>query len=304
MAYGRARRFGMPTRRMDHATAYLMILPSFAFLVTFVLVPLFMAVEKSFTDWNFYLESGFVGLRNFRLVLQNELFLISLVNGLKFVSLIVPAQLVLSFLFAHVLKGLTGGYGAFVKTAVYVPTVISGVVASTIFLFLLNFRAGLFNMILAKFGIARVAFLADPSWAVVSITVPALWLGFGYNSLVMYAGLINIPGTYYEAAAVDGAGAFTRLVRITLPSMRNVMILLAIGLLTGTLQMFDLVLMMTGGGPLNLTLTPILFLYNNFRSLDRTMGYTVAGALIMMLAITAVNTIVFTLIRSRKSQDA
>ena len=138
-----ARRFRQPTRRMDHATAYLMILPSFAFLAVFVLVPLFMAVQKSFTDWNFYLESGFVGLRNFRLVLQNELFRASLVNGLKFVALIVPAQLVASFLFAHVLKGLSGGYGVFVKTAVYVPTVISGVIASTIFLFILNYRAGL-----------------------------------------------------------------------------------------------------------------------------------------------------------------
>ena len=298
------RRYRLPTRRMDHATAYLMILPSFAFLAVFVLVPLYMAVEKSFTDWNFYLESGFVGLRNFRLVLQNELFRASLVNGLKFVALIVPAQLVFSFLFAHVLKGLTGGLGVVVKTAVYVPTVISGVVASTIFSFLLNYRAGLINMLLGAFGVGRIAFLAHPVWAVVSIAVPALWLGFGYNSLVMYAGLINIPQTYYEAAAVDGAGAFTRLVRITLPSMRNVGILLAISLVTGTLQIFDLVFMMTGGGPLNKTLTPILFLYNNFRSLDRTMGYTVAGALIMMLAITAINTVVFTLIRSQKSQDA
>ncbi len=304
MGDARKTRYRLPTRRMDHATAYLMILPSFAFLVVFVLVPLFMAVEKSFTDWNFYLESGFVGLRNFRLVLQNELFRASLVNGLKFVALIVPAQLVFSFLFAHVLKGLTGGFGAVVKTAVYVPTVISGVVASTIFSFLLNYRAGLINMILGVFGLPRIAFLAHPVWAVVSIAVPALWLGFGYNSLVMYAGLINIPGAYYEAAAVDGAGAFTRLVRITLPSMRNVGILLSISLVTGTLQIFDLVFMMTGGGPLNKTLTPILFLYNNFRSMDRTMGYTVAGALIMMLAITAINTVVFTLIRSQKSQDA
>ena len=159
-------------------------------------------------------------------------------------------------------------------------------------------------MMLGTLGIPRVAFLAHPFWAVVSIAVPALWLGFGYNSLVMYAGLINIPQTYYEAAAVDGAGALTRLFRITLPSMRNVGILLAISLVTGTLQIFDLVFMMTGGGPLNKTLTPIMFLYNNFRSLDRTMGYTVAGALIMMLAITAINTVVFTLIRSQKSQDA
>ncbi len=289
---------------MDHRTAYVMILPALAFLVVFVLLPLFLAVEKSFTDWNFYQESTFTGLRNFRLVLTNELFLTALRNGLRFVLIIAPAQLVASFLFAHVLRGMAQGLSGTVKTSIYVPAVISGVVASVIFMFILNYRAGLLNEILRLFGRPRVAFLTQPLLATVSIAVPALWLGFGYNSLVMYAGLLGIPQAYYEAAEVDGAGPLTRLVRITIPSMRNVAILLCINLVTGTLQIFDLPFLMTGGGPVNTTLTPIMFLYNNFRSMDRTMGYTVAGALIMMLVITVVNSIVFTVIRSQKSQDA
>ncbi len=289
---------------MDHTTAYLMILPAFAFLLVFVLVPLFMALQKSFSDWNFYTASVFVGMRNFSLVLRNELFVTSLVNGFKFVGLIVPSQLLLSFLFAHVLKGTTGTLSSVVKTGIYVPTVISGIIASVIFLFLLNYRAGLLNVGLGLLGIGRVAFLTVPFLAVLSIAIAALWLGFGYASLVMYAGLMGIPQEYYEAAEVDGAGPLARLLLITVPSIRNVFILLCITLVTGTLQIFDLPFLITAGGPVNKTLSPIMVLYNNFRSLDKTMGYTVAGALLMMAVITVVNSIVFTVIRSQRAQDA
>jgi hypothetical protein len=181
---------------------------------------------------------------------------------------------------------------------------ITGVIASVIFMFLLNYRAGIVNEALRLLGAPRTAFLTDPLLAVLSIAIAALWMGFGYASLIMYAGLLNIPQEYYEAAAVDGAGSFTRLLRITLPSMRNIFILLCITLLTGTVQIFDLPFLMTGGGPVNKTLSPIMFLYNSFRSLDKTMGYTIAGALLMMIAITVVNSIVFTVIRSQKSMDA
>ncbi len=289
---------------MDHTTAYLMILPAFAFLTVFVFVPLFMAVQKSFSDWNFYSASVFVGLRNFVLVLKNELFITSLVNGFKFVAIIVPSQLVLSFLFAHVLKGTRGTLSSVVKTAIYVPAVISGIIASVIFLFLLNYRAGVANEVLRIVGVDRVAFLTTPSLAVLSVSVATLWLGFGYASLVMYAGLLGIPQEYYEAAEVDGAGSFSRLLWITLPSMRNVFILLCITMVTGTLQIFDIPFLLTAGGPVNKTLSPIMFLYNAFRSLDKTMGYTIAGALLMMVVITIVNSLVFTVIRSQKAQDA
>ncbi len=289
---------------MDHTTAYLMILPALAFLTVFVFVPLVMAIQKSFSDWNFYSASVFVGLRNFTLVLKNELFLTSLVNGFKFVGIIVPTQLVLSFLFAHVLKGTRGPLSSVVKTAIYVPAVISGIIASVIFLFILNYRAGLLNEGLRILGIQRIAFLTVPPLAVLSVSVASLWLGFGYSSLVMYAGLLGIPQQYYEAAEVDGAGPFSRLVRITIPSMRNVFILLCITMVTGTLQIFDIPFLMTGGGPVNKTLSPIMFLYNAFRSLDKTLGYTIAGALLMMVAITIVNSLVFTVIRSQKAQDA
>lgn len=291
------------TRTMDHATAYLMILPSFAILVVFVITPLFMALGKSFTNWSFYGTSEFIWFENFRLILTHELFLKSLLNIVKFVVIILPVQMVITFLFAHILLKLPKLVGNLVKTAIYVPNVISGVVASVIFLFIFNFRAGLLNELTKAMGIGRVAMMTNPTLALIAICVPAIWLGFGYTSLIMFAGLNNIPQSYYEAAAVDGAGFLSKLIHISIPSMKNIFILTLIGMLTGTLQMFDLPFLMTGGGPVNSTLTPMMFLFNNFRDQSVNMGYTVAGALLMMVAIGLINSVVFTVLRSEKSMD-
>lgn len=295
----------LSTSRMDHWTAYCMILPSFVFLGVFVLVPLFMAFGRSFTEWQFYAESKFVGFNNFVMVLKNQLFHTSLLNILRFIAMIIPVQLIATFLFAHVLRDMNQKLGAYVKTAIYVPHVIAGVVASVIFLFMFNYQGGILNWLVRQLGGKRVSFLAEPGLARLSVAVTTLWMGFGYNSLIMYAGLQNIPQNYYEAAEVDGAGAWAKLTQITIPSMRNIFILLLIGMLTGTLQMFDIpYLMMNGtGGPVNSTLTPMIYIYNNFKSPDYSMGYTVAAALLLMIVIGTLNSIVFTLIGSQKAQD-
>ena len=293
------------TSRMDHITAYAMILPSLVLLGIFVLAPLVMSMEKSMTDWQFYQASSFVGFSNFVAVFKNQLFQKSIRNILWFLAVVIPAQVVLSFLFAHALKGMTLKAGAFVKTAIYVPTVISGIVASVIFLFIFNYQGGLLNYLIRLSGGKRVGFLAEPLPARFSISTVVLWMGFGYNSLIMFAGLQDIPRTYYEAAEVDGASARKKLLHITIPSLRNVFILILINLTTVTLQMFDVpyLMMNATGGPVNSTLTPMIYIYNNFKSADYTLGFTVAGALLLMLVIGALNSIVFTVIGSNKSQD-
>ncbi|MGI6234487.1 MAG: carbohydrate ABC transporter permease [Christensenellales bacterium] len=296
-------RYRSPTQRMDLRTGYLMVIPSLVALAIFVYVPLFMALEKSFTNWNFYSGSEWIGLRNFEMVLQNQLFRKSLVNILWFVLMIIPVQMLITFLFAHVLKGMSHHAGAFAKTAVYVPTVISGIVASVIFLFIFNYQGGIINFLVRQMGMKRIAFFANPWLARAIIALTSIWMGFGSLSLVMYAGLMNIPKAYYEAAEVDGANTLQKFLRITIPSMKNVFILVAINLTTGTLQMFDLPYLMTGGNPVNNTLTPMMYIYNNFKSADYSMGYTVAAALLMMVVIGTLSSFVFRLIRSEKSMD-
>lgn len=296
-------RYHSPTQRMDLRTGYLMVIPSLIALSIFVYVPLFMALQKSFTNWNFYADSEFIGFRNFEMVLQNQLFRKSIENIIYFVLMVIPAQMLLTFLFAHALRGMSHSFGAFAKTAVYVPTVISGIVASVIFLFIFNYQGGIINFLARQLGMKRIAFFNDPWLARGIIAVTGMWMGFGSLSLIMYAGLMNIPRAYYEAAEVDGANTLQKFLRITIPSMKNVFILVAINLTTGTLQMFDLPFLMTGGGPVNNTLTPMMYIYNNFKSADYSMGYTVAAALLMMIVIGSLSSFVFRLIKSEKSQD-
>lgn len=301
------RKSASPTRRMDHRTGYLMVIPSLAFLAVFVYIPLFMAVDKSFTNWNFYAEhQTFMGLENFRMVLNNQFFQKSITNILWFALMIIPAQLVLTFLFAHVLRGMNPRLGTFAKTGVYVPTVISGIVASVIFLFIFNYQGGIINFLVRQLGGRRIAFFNDAMTARMVISLTSIWMTFGYLSLVMFSGLINIPNSYYEAAEVDGAGTLAKLFHITIPSMKNVFVLVTINMTTTTLQMFDLPYMMTDakGGPVNATLTPMFYIYNNFKSADYSMGYTVAAALLMMIVIGVLSSFVFRLIRSEKAQDA
>ena len=133
--------------------------------------------------------------------------------------------------------------------------------------------------------------------------LPTVWVGLGGNTILMYAALVNVPPEYYEAASVDGAGALKKMIYITLPQMKNIFVLMCISLTAGTLQMFDIPYMLTGGGPSNSTLTPMLYLYNNYRDASKGMGYTIAGAILMLIIIVMINSVVFAVIKSEKSVE-
>ncbi len=206
-------------QKRDMCTAYLMLLPAVALLTVFVVAPLVMAIEKSFYDWNFYGNSTFVGLDNFRVIVVNKSFRRAVVNALKFVVILVPLQIVLQFAFAHLLKSLSVRFSNAIKTAIYIPGIIAGIVAGIIFMFIFEYKGGLINQLLTSLGLPRIAFLNNGFWAMFSIVAPTLWLGFGGGAILNYAGLISVPAEYYEAASIDGAGAFRKLISITLPQM-------------------------------------------------------------------------------------
>ena len=115
--------------------------------------------------------------------------------------------------------------------------------------------------------------------------------------------MLNIPKDYYEAATLDGAGWWRKLIKITLPGMTNYFLLKIVGLLTGALTMFDIPFLMTGGGPLESTLTPVLYLFNNYRNVLQTSSITLAGAILVMLIVGALNAGVFFGVQSKVSDD-
>ncbi|WP_165861123.1 carbohydrate ABC transporter permease [Paenibacillus paeoniae] len=288
--------------RQDAKTAYAMLVPTFILLTLFALLPLGMSLFKSFTDFSFYKTPEFIGFHNYRIVLADPFFRKAVLVAFKLVFLIVPVQFVAAFLFAHLIKEMSTRIGAFVKTTIYIPLVISGIVVGAVFSFIYNYQGGILNSLLNVFGIENQAWIADSTYALYSVAAPAIWQGFGYVTLMMLAGLLDIPKDYYEAAKMDGASAFRRMVYITIPNMKNVFIFIFISGVTGALSLYEIVLMITNGGPGGETLTPVLHLVNHFNN-DPTMGYTVAGAIIMAIILGSFSAVIFRIVQSDKAID-
>ncbi|WP_372635412.1 carbohydrate ABC transporter permease [Cohnella sp.] len=288
--------------RYENKAAYVLLAPIVALLTIFVVIPFFYAIKVSFYNWSFYQESAFVGLQNYYMVVTDDLFGEAVWVGLKFALMVVPAMLILSFLFANVVKGLGKRFSGFVKTSIYVPTVISGIIASVIFVFIYDYMGGLANYVIGWFGYEPKAWLADVSTALPSIVVPAIWLGFGFTALIMLAGLNDIPESYYEAADLEGAGAFKKMQYITVPLMRNVILYLLVTGFIAQISQFELSLVMTNGGPLSATTTPNLYILNHFRN-DVMVGNSIAASLLLFAVLGSISAIIFRVLNSEKAVD-
>ncbi len=281
-------------------TAYLMLLPALVLLGIFVMWPLVMAVIRSFQDYN---SGEFVGFYNFKYILKTPSFVKAFKNVLILTVVTVALTMVLTFLFALLMRSLSNRMGYFARACVFIPFFISGIVASVIFNLLINYGGGLFTSLLIDAGKDPIAFAVEDKWPYIIIIAITIWMTFGYQTLIMYAGLLQIPKNLYEAAQLDGANFLHQTLFITIPNMKNYFVLVCISLVTANLQMFEIPFMVTGGGPLESTLTPVMYLYNSFRDPGRPQNVTIAGALLVMILIMVINIIVFKTVRSEKSGE-
>ncbi len=277
-----------------------MIAPACILLFVFAYIPLVMALVRSFQDYD---TGKFIGFSNFDYILKTPTFTKAFGNVILFTAIIVVLQMTLSFFFAYVLKSINVKVANAVKILIYVPCLISGVVASIMFMFILNYGGGLITSILIGLNLDPISFQTEGYWPIMAVLFPSFWLGFGYNTLVMYAGLLNVPKYYYVAAERDGGNFGQKMRYITLPYMKNIFILALVNLITGTLQMLDVPYMITNGGPLDMTMTPSLYLFNSFRDVGRPQNVTIAGALLIMVVIVTINLVAFKVIKSDKMED-
>ena len=290
-------------KKDDLLTAYLVLLPSFLLLVTFVIAPLVISVVNSFYDSSAYMDAMWKGMGNYTKVLTDEKFWKSIGVGLKFILSIVPIQLILAFFIAHLVIQLPKHLSSFVKVTVYMPCLLSGIIVGAIFSYIYASDAGGFlNNLLSKFGVAPIGWTGEPRWALFSVAVAAIWNGLGYTTLVMLGGILDIPRDYYEAAKLDGAGFFAQMVHITIPSMRNLGVYLLISSFVSTFQLFELPFVLTCGGPLDMTQGPVGYLYYHF-TWDDTLGMTYAGSVLVAIVLTSISSVVFRVVNSEKSLD-
>jgi len=290
-------------RRQDNITAYLMIAPMVILLGIFVMWPLAYSGYLSFFKINYYTGSKFVGLQFYHDVLTSDEFWHSLWIGFYYALLVVPIGIILALLLASFIKTLSKRVAAFMKVTVYLPAVVSTVIASVLFTFMYQ-DDGVVNWFLSLINLAPVAWLNDPQWALPAIAVPGIWLGFGITTLIVLAAMLDIPDSYYESAMLDGANFRQRLFRITIPLLRNVLLYLIVTGFALAVQMIDLPLIMTGGGPVDATTTPNYYIFSQFRSPDPySRSYALTASLLLFVVLALVSIAMFRLIRSDKAVD-
>lgn len=287
----------------DNKTAYLMIAPMVILLGIFVIWPLIYSVYLSGFEISFYQDPVFVGTQFYQYVLEDARFWQSLGVGLAYAAMVVPAGMFISLLVASFIKVLSRKLAGFMKTTIYVPTVISTVVASVLFVFIYQ-DEGIANWMLSFLNLGPVAWLNDPSIALAAIAVPGIWLGLGISTLIMLAGLLDIPDSYYESAELDGAGFVKRTWYITIPLLKNLLLYLFVTGFVAALQMLDLPLVMTNGGPVSSTTTPNLFIFNTFRdATPYATSFSLTSALLLFVVLGSISALVFKLINSDKAVD-
>lgn len=286
-------------------TALGCLAPSFILLMLFIVVPLILSIYFSFFDINYYKGNVFVGFANYKKILTGSMsteFFKSIVVGLKYIAIIVPIQIILSFLIANLIMKLNKRFSSILKVAIYLPCLLSGVVVGAIFSFLYNYDGGLFNSVLQGLGLQKINWTGDKNWAIVSVCIAAIWNGFGYTTLVMLGGLYDIPKDYYEASKMDGANWWKQTIYITIPSLKNIGMYLIVSLMVSAFQLYEIALVIVGSGALHATEGPIYYLYYQF-NYSKNMGEVYAASVLIAIILTAISSIIFKFTSSEKSMD-
>ncbi|HMM26106.1 MAG TPA: sugar ABC transporter permease, partial [Pseudoxanthomonas mexicana] len=253
--------------RSTHALAgWLFAAPALTVIVVFFGLPVLAAFVLSLTDFDIYALADidnlrFVGLDNYLGLLQNPLFWKSLGNTVYFVVVGVPLSVAVSLGAALLLHSRLGRFKGFFRTAFFAPVVTTVVAVAVIWRYLFHTRYGLVNWGLSWVGIDPVDWLGDPTWAMPTIILFAVWKNFGYNMIIFLAGLQSIPEDLYEAARIDGASRWAQFRHVTLPQLGPVLLLVGILTMAGYFQLFAEPYVMTQGGPLESTKSVLYLMY-------------------------------------------
>jgi multiple sugar transport system permease protein len=271
--------------------AYVFVAPALAAIGVFFFVPVLASVLLSFSDFDIYAVASrenlrMIGLGNYARLAYDPLFWVAVRNTLYFVLVAAPLSLLASLGAALVLSArLTRWKGVF-RTMLFLPVVTTLVAVAVVWRYAFHPRIGLLNGMLAPLGIGPIDWLGDPRWAMPAIILMTIWKNFGFNMVILVAGLQSIPERLYEAARIDGAGAAARFRHVTLPMLAPTMVFVGVMTLIGDLQLFAEPYVMTQGGPVQATLSVVLLMYlEGFRWWN--MGYAAAIALVLFAMILA-----------------
>lgn len=292
----------MSRKKKEALQGIIYVLPSFILIMAFCIIPIFMSGYFSFTSYNIMTPPKFVGLENYERVFQDGYVADAAKNTLLYVLMTVPAQTILSLVFAaflaYKMQNKTGG---FLRSVMFIPVIASAVTAGTIWRIILNTEGGLLNNILNFFHLDSVNWLGSTKTALISICIVAVWKNVGYFLVIYYAGIMGISKDLYEAAKVDGATSIQQFFKITLPMLKPITYLVVTLGVIWSFQVFDLAYLMTGGGPGRATVTLVMGIYNAaFKQYK--MGYACAMAMLLLLIVVIINVIENLFFKERKGK--
>jgi multiple sugar transport system permease protein/raffinose/stachyose/melibiose transport system permease protein len=281
--------------RRIHLQGYLFLLPAVVIVGIFIGIAALFVVYLSFTKVNLFTrEYTFVGLKNYIRAVADETARVAFKNTLLFSVVVVPSQTFIALVLASVLNSRIKGKLAF-RSIFFLPTLTSSSALTLIFMFMFNMN-GPVNGLLLKLGMldSAVNFLQDPSFALKVIMIMNIWSTFPYYMTLYLASLQDLPGSLYEAAAIDGANSVQTFFKITIPYLKPITTYVLLTGIIGTLQMFDQAYIFSNGsgGPANSTLTVSLMVYRYAFGTQNAMGFAatlaiILAAVIMLLSILA-----------------
>ncbi|MEO3746395.1 sugar ABC transporter permease [Plantactinospora sp. B5E13] len=287
-----------PAHRGDARLAWLLITPALVGFAVFAVYPTLRGLYLSFTDFKVLTPPTWVGLDNYVELVGDEVFWRSLGVTVYFVVLSVTISLAVSVVTAAVLHRLTSS--TVIRGLIILPFLISGVVAATVWSWMLDTQLGIVNIAIEALGGDGVQFLTSREWAIPSIALINVWKQMGYTSIIIFAGLQTIPPTVYEAGRIDGAGELQMFRRLTLPLLRPILALVLVLNVIGAFQVFDIVQVATKGGPANASNVLQMYIYSKaFGQFD--FGYASAMSLSLFAILLVITFLQMRLLRASES---
>lgn len=285
-------------------SAWLFLTPALLFYAIFLIFPVLSSLYLSLHEWNMLtspLDAKYVGWSNYSYIFtKDKVFLKALGNTFIYAMRVVPISVVLSIFLAVLVYRQKRS--SIWRLIFFLPTITTPVAIGMVWMYLYRPNYGLINTILNLFGFKSLDWLNNPKTALLSIIITAIWANIGANMLILYAGLKDIPTSYYEAAAVDGASGWVRFSKITLPLLKPAILFVVVTGMISSWQVFDFIVAMTAptlgraGGPINSTMTMVLYMYQTaFEYMY--MGRACAMAYVLLIIIMALSLILLRMFR-------
>jgi multiple sugar transport system permease protein len=269
--------------RQSERNGYWFILPYVIFFLLFVAYPLVFSFILIFHRWNIVTPMEWVGMKNFQRLSSDPQFFRAMFNTFIFLLIHIPLQIVVALGFSLLLHS-RGMFRGFFRAIYFLPVVVSGVVVTILWQNLYSFDSGVLNSLLNVFGIPKVPWLIDPGLAMPSIAIMATWKNVGIYIVLFLVGLQNIPKEIYESASLDGADKYSQFFKITLPMLNSTMVLIVALSTIGGFSLFIEPYVLTGGGPMQSTMSGMLYIYNQAFYFGH-MGYAAALGFVFALVI-------------------